>query len=147
MATSARAGAPANLWLVGIAATVWTAFGCYDYVMTETQNRQYLSMMGGEEAIAYFLNFPGWVVAFWAIGVWGGLAGSLALLARSRWAVLLYGASLAGLLITSIYQFALSNPPESLRTPGIYAMTAVIWVIAIALFAYARTMAAKGVLR
>jgi hypothetical protein len=49
---------PTHLWIVGVLATLWTAFGCYDYLMTETQNREYLSMMGGEEAIAYFTSFP-----------------------------------------------------------------------------------------
>jgi hypothetical protein len=79
--------------------------------------------------------------------VWGSLAGSLLLLARSRWAVPLYAASLGGLLVTTVYQFALSNPPASLTTPGMYVMTVVIWIIGIALFLYARNMAARGVLR
>jgi hypothetical protein len=46
-----------------------------------------------------------------------------------------------------VYQFALSNPPASLTTAGMYVMTAVIWIIGIALFLYARNMAARGVLR
>lgn len=147
MATAAETRRPTHLWLVGILATLWTGFGCYDYLMTQTRNADYLKMMGGDEAIAYFTGFPTWAVAFWAIGVWASLAGSLALLARSRWAVPLYAASLAGLLVTTIYQFGMSDPPASLQTGGMYIMTAVIWVVAIALFAYARAMSAKGVLR
>jgi hypothetical protein len=148
MATTAEtARTPTHLWVVGVLATLWTAFGCYDYVMTQTQNAEYLKMMGGDEAAAYFTSFPAWVVAFWAIGVWGSLAGSLALLIRSRWAVPLYAVSLLGLLLTTIYQFGMSTPPAALTTPAMYMMTGFIWIIAIVLFLYARNMAAKGVLR
>jgi hypothetical protein len=148
MATTAETGrTPTHLWVVGVLATLWTAFGCYDYVITQTQNAEYLKMMGGDEAATYFTSFPAWVVAFWAIGVWGSLAGSLALLIRSRWAIPLYAVSLLGLLLTTIYQFGMSTPPAALLTPAMYMMTGFIWIIAIVLFLYARNMAAKGVLR
>lgn len=28
---------PVHLWIVGVLATVWNLFGCYDYFMTRTQ--------------------------------------------------------------------------------------------------------------
>ena len=147
MATSADGRAPTHLYLVGILATLWNGFGCYDYIMSQTQNAEYLKMMGGEEAVAYYTSFPTWAVAFWAIGVWSALAGSLALLIRSRWAVTLFGLSLVGLFVGTLYQFGMSNPPESLKTPAMYWMTAIIWAAAICSFVYARAMSARGVLR
>ena len=147
MATSADGRAPTHLYLVGILATLWNGFGCYDYIMSQTQNAEYLKMMGGEEAAAYYTSFPTWAVAFWAIGVWSALAGSLALLIRSRWAVTLFGLSLVGLFVGTLYQFGMSNPPESLKTPAMYWMTAIVWVAAICSFVYARAMSARGVLR
>ena len=138
---------PAHLWLTGILGTLWTAFGCYDYVMTQSKNMAYLEMMGGPEVIEYFTTFPGWVVAFWAVGVWGSLLGSLLLLVRRRLAVPVYGLSIAGLLVTSLYQFGISTPPPGMMTTGMWIMTVVVWVVAIGLFAYARIMAARGVLR
>lgn len=138
---------PAHLWLTGILATLWTGFGCYDYVMTQTKNRAYLEMMGGPDVINYYTTFPSWVVGFWAVGVWGSLLGSLLLLARSRWSVTLYALSIAGLLVTMLYQFGISNLPPGMMTPGMWVMTAIVWVVAISLFAYARVMSARGVLR
>ena len=141
-----RARQPAHLWIVGGLATLWTAFGCYDYLMTQTRNQAYLAMYG-PDVMAYFESFPAWAVALWALGVWGALAGSLLLLARSRHAVILYAVSIAGLLVTTIYQFVMTSPPQSLTTPGMTVMMIVIWVIALGLLAYARAMRAKGVLR
>jgi hypothetical protein len=39
---------------------------------------------------------PAWMTGVWAIGVWGALAGSVLLLLRSKWAVHVFAASLAG---------------------------------------------------
>ena len=61
------------------------------------------------EQKAFFASFPVWMKAFWAIGVWGAIAGSLLLLLRSRHAVTAFGLSLAGLAINSFWQFALSG--------------------------------------
>ena len=147
MDVPATSRTPSHLWIVGILATLWTGFGCYDYVMTQTKNVAYLEMMGGPDLVAYLTSFPAWAVAFWAIGVWGSLLGSLFLLARSHRAVMLYGASIVGLLVTTIYQFGISNPPPAMMTPGMLTMSVIVWVVAIGLFAYARIMAARGVLR
>ncbi|HEY6047598.1 MAG TPA: hypothetical protein VIV07_00970 [Sphingomicrobium sp.] len=146
MQEAVPARAPAHLWIVGGLATLWMAFGCYDYSMTVTRNEKYLAMYG-PDALAYFNSFPGWAVGLWALGVWGGLAGSLLLLARSRYAVLAYAVSLLGLLGTTVYQYGMSSMPASLNTTGMMVMLVVIWAIALGLLAYARAMQARGLLR
>ena len=144
---SARSRTPAHLWIIGILATLWNAFGCYDYVMTQSKNMAYLEQMGGPDMIEYFTSYPSWAVAVWAVGVWGALLGSVLLLARSRWAVAAFGASLAALIVMAVYQFGITNMPPGMMTPMMWAMTAVIWIVAIALLVYARVMSARGVLR
>lgn len=149
MATTAQGrSTPAHLWVVGILATVWNSFGCYDYFMSETHNEKYLSMYGSSAAamIAYLDSFPAWAIGAWALGVWGALAGSLLLLARSRHAVLAFAVSLLGLLALTIYQHLL-NPSPTQRTNGMMVMEVVIWAIGIFLLWYAWTMQKKGVLR
>ena len=58
--------------------------------MTRTQGAAYIeSMMPGIDAdamMAYIDSFPIWVSFAWGLGVWAGLAGSLMLLMRHRWA-------------------------------------------------------------
>lgn len=113
MATLARA--PVHLWIVGILALLWNGYGAFEYVMAQTRNAAYLAQVS-EADLAYLDSFPGWALAAWALGVWGGVAGSLLLLARSRHAEFAFGLSLAGLLVATIYQHALSAMPADMKT-------------------------------
>ena len=90
--------APWHVWVVGVISLLWNSYGCYDYTMTKLDPAHYLAGSGMSAAgQAYMLALPAWVTAFWALGVWGSLAGSLLLLARSRHAVTAFAASLVGL--------------------------------------------------
>jgi hypothetical protein len=125
---------------------LWNCFGCFDYVMTQTRNGAWLAQFNDAQR-AYFESFPAWMEAAWAFGVWGALAGSILLLARSRWAVAAFAVSLAGLAISTLYQYVLSTPPAEMKSGTMMAMNAIIWVIAIGLLLYAMRMRRKGVLR
>lgn len=141
---------PVHLWIVGILATLWNAFGCYDYFMTRTKGAAYIDAMmqtsQGDAIMAYINAFPAWASAAWPLGVWGGLAGSILLLLRHRWAVIAFAASLVGAIVGIGYQLA--NPSGIAElSGGINAvMPYVIVAIALLLFFYARGMKAKGVL-
>ena len=137
---------PTHLWIVGILATLWNAFGAFDYIMTQTRNEGYLAQFTPEQR-AYFESFPLIMEVAWALGIWGAVAGSLLLLARSRYAVHAFAISLLGLLVSTIYQFGALDMPADLMSGGMLAMNVVIWLVAIALFVYARRMQARGVLR
>ncbi|WP_336985933.1 hypothetical protein [Altererythrobacter aquiaggeris] len=143
---------PWHLWVIGVVTLLFNAVGALDYTMSQLRNRSYLSSMEGsyditvDEMIAYIDSFPAWASASWALGVWGALIGSLLLLFRSRFAVWSFAISIAGVLLTTIYQFS-GTMPEALEGPGQIAFAAVIWAVTIGLFFYARWMTAKGVLR
>jgi hypothetical protein len=137
---------PVHLWIVGVLATIWNAFGCFDYLMTQTRNEQYLAHFTDPQRI-YFDSFPIWMEAAWAFGVWGGLIGSLLLLARSRYAVAAFAVSLAGLAISTVYQYVLSTPPPEMTSGAMLGLNLVIWAAAIGLLVYAMRMRGRGVLR
>jgi hypothetical protein len=137
---------PWHLWVVGGLSTLWNAFGCFDYVMTETRNEAYLSMATAAQR-AYFETFPAWMVGAWAVGVWGALIGSLLLLMRSRHAVTAFSLSLLGLAVGSFYQFGMSNMPADMKTGMMLLIPLVIWLVAIGLLVYAMRMRRAGVLR
>jgi hypothetical protein len=141
---------PLHLWVVGVVSLLWNAINASDYIFTKMNNDWYLKEVGGftAEQIAYFQYFPLWANVGWALGVWGAIAGSLLLLARSRHAVTAFLVSLLGLAISTFYQLG-AQLSEFMRLFGQGPMifTAVIWAIAIALYLYARRQAASGVLR
>jgi hypothetical protein len=137
--------APRHFWIVSVLSLLWNAMGAFDYSATQLRLDWYMSAFTPEQ-LEYFYSFPAWAVACWAIGVWGALLGSIALLLRQRWAVWAFGASILGMVLTSIYNFGLTDGIR-LMGPGAIAFTAVIWAVALFLYFYARAMAERAVLR
>lgn len=137
---------PWHVWVVGVVALLWNAIGAFDYVMTQTRNPQYMAAFT-QQQLDYFYGFPAWVVAAWAIAVWGGVLGAVLLLLRRRLAVPVFLASLVAMVITTVHNFLLSNGLEVFSDTFSRVFTALIFVVAVALYLYARSLADKGVLR
>ena len=66
--------APWHLWLVGILGLLWNSVGAFDHLMTQTRNESYMGQFTPEQ-LEFFYGFPTWLVAFWALAVWGGVLG------------------------------------------------------------------------
>jgi len=138
---------PWHFWLVGVLALLWNAVGAFNYSATQFRLEFYMSQFT-EEQLAYFYGFPAWADAAWAVGVWGSVLGSLALLIRKDWAQWLFGLSIVGMFVSFANMYVLS--PEGMEIAGgagPVAFSIVIVVIAVALFVYAGAMKRKGVLK
>lgn len=136
---------PWHLWLIGILSLLWNAIGAFDYTATKLQLEFYMGQFSAEQ-LEYFYGFPAWVVACWAVGVWGSLFGSVALLLRKALAAWLFGVSLLGLLGTTIHNFVLTDGAAAMGE-GAVTFSVVIWVIALLLYFYAVAMAKRRVLQ
>ncbi len=136
---------PVHLWIVGILALLWNAMGAFDYTATHMQMESYMSNFT-EAQREYFYGFPAWAIAFWAVGVWGALLGSIFLLMRKSWAVWAFVASLLGMIGSSVYTLGLTEGMKIMGPEAVYFSIA-IWVIAVALLAYSVAMKKRGVLR
>lgn len=137
---------PVHLWIVGVFALVWNAGGAYDYVMTQTQNADYLAMLT-EAQQAFLDNGPAWFEAAWATGVWFSLLGAVLLLLRSRFAGGAFAISLIGLIVSSVYSFGIADPGSlDMMTAGQAGFTAAIYIVLILLWVYSRAMTRRGVL-
>ena len=144
MPLNAPPKAPASFWLIAVLSLLWDMFGCYDYLMSQIAPASYFASMGmNAESVAYMAKLPAWLTAFWALGVWGSLLGSLLLIVRSRQAAPAFALSLLGLAVSQLTQAFWLHPPEA---PPI-GLTLVIWSAVVFFLIYARSMAAKGVLR
>ena len=135
---------PWHLWAVGVLALLWNGFGGYDYVMTQTNNAAYLAQFTPEQR-AYFDSFPMWMEAIWAIGVWGGVLGSVLLLLRSKWAFHAFLASLVAFAVSVVYGQT-SGGAAVMGTTGV-VFSAVIFLLGLGFVMYSRMMTRKGVLR
>jgi hypothetical protein len=146
-AVSART--PAHLWIVGALSLLWSCFGALDYLMSRMHNEAFFKAMmpNMDPAVAYSYmdSMPLYASLGWGLGVWGGLLGSVLLLARSRYAVHAFAASILGMVLSFGYQlFVAKNVPAEMQSP---VMPAVVAVIGIALLLYSRAMSARGLLR
>jgi len=138
---------PWHIWLIGVVSLLWNTGGAFDYVMAHVSPDTYLAQVTPEQR-AYFEGFPAWATAFWALGVWGALAGSILLLMRSRLAALAFGVSLIGLLANTTRLFATEGGEAvELLGQGSLIFTAALIVVALGLWLYARAMARARVLR
>jgi len=136
---------PWHLWVVGVLAVLWNAMGAFDYMMTETRNEGYMSKFTPEQ-LEFFYGFPAWVVAFWAIAVWGGVLGAVLLLLKKKLAAEVFLVSFLAMVVTTIHNFVLSNGLEAMGDPFAVFFSAMIFVVALLLYLYAKAMKSRGVL-
>ncbi len=119
--------------------------GAYDYLMTQTQNEAYMSNFSPEQ-LEYFYGFPTWLVAFWALAVWGGVLGAVLLVLRKKLAAGVLLVSFLSMVVTTIYNFGLSNGFEAMGGEFELVFSALIFVFALLLYLYAKAMKNRGVL-
>jgi hypothetical protein len=151
MSTDAQATIPPTAqsgwkrWAVGIVALLWNAMGAFDYLMTQTKNADYMANFTPEQ-LEYFYAFPTWMVAAWALAVWGGVLGALLLLLRRRLAEPVFLVSFAAMVLTTLYSYVLSNGMEVFEGAGSHAFSALIFAVALGLYLYARHLRKRGLL-
>lgn len=137
---------PWQVWVTGVLALLWNAMGAMDYVMTQTRNPDYMSKFTPEQ-LEFFTGFPAWVVASWAIAVWGGVLGSIFLLLRRRWAVRIFLVSFLAMVVTTVHNYVIVDGLAVMDDAFSLIFSMVIFVVAFVLFVYARSLQAKGILR
>ena len=135
---------PWHLWLVGVLGLLFNSVGAFDYLMTQTRNEPYLSRLGPEQ-LAVLSDLPSWLVAFWALAVWGGATGALLLLLRKRLAVPVLLVSLLAMAVTALHDLASANGLYETGGTG-PGFVLLIFAIALGLWLYARAMRKRGVL-
>ena len=146
MRTSAPTSAtPWHLWLVGILGGLWNSMGVLSFMLTQMNVEAVMSRFPPQQR-EYFQSFPLWAVAFWAIGVFGGVIGCLLLLLKKRVAFHALLASVIGTIVCNLGGLFLLGGMEVMRETGGLGFTAVPIIIAAILASYARAMSKKGVL-
>ena len=148
MTTTTEAATPRAtpwwFWVVAGVSLLWTAFGGFDYTMSHVQGEAYMRSAGmTDPQLAFMAAYPSWMHAVWAVGVWGSVAGSLLLLARSRWSMHAFALSTLG-AVGSLIHTATAPGGEVM---GGLAFPIVIVVICILLAGFAWAMTKRGVLR
>ncbi len=132
-------------WIVAVAILLWNAFGVFDFWMTSTGNEEYLKDFD-PEMIEWIAGFPLWRKAMWAIGVFAGVLGALALIARRRVAVALLISNFALMALGFAgHDILLANGARMYGELGLI-VSALLVIVAAAQWLYADRAAKNGYL-
>ena len=140
--TSKLPGWVAAVSIVGI---LWNMFGVYQYAGTFTTRGQAAMTAGmSTDQAALYLSLPPWISIVFAVGVGGGLIGSLLLVLQRRLSTLFLTASLVGyalLFAGDTYYGVFAALPSQLAILGLVVLIAAV------LFGTSRIAATRSLLR
>src|SRR3546814_17143888 len=80
---------PASVWIVGALALLWNLVGVAAFVMQVAMPAEALGAMPAEQRAIYAAT-PAWLSVFYGLATFAGVAGSIGLLPRRRWAASVY---------------------------------------------------------
>jgi len=136
---------PASFWIISVLLLLWSLMGDAAYLMQVTADLDQMATTDPETA-RIFAAMPTWVWSAYAIAVWVGTLGVVALLLRRRVAVPLFIVSLIGVIVQFGYTFA---GTDILARKGASTAIFPLVIIAIGLFEiwWSRRCAASSHLR
>ncbi len=135
---------PLSFWFIGGLALVWNLFGIYIYVNQVTATAEGLAAAGyTPEQVDFMLAAPEWINVAFAIAVTTGVVACLFLLLQKPLATVLFGISLAAVLVQNFGTFVLNNALTVFGPAPAVIQTAVIAVAATMIW-YSRLARSKG---
>lgn len=98
----------ATFWVISIVALLWNLMGVFAYLSQAYITPEAIALLPEPEQ-AYYNNVPAWVTGAFALAVFSGTFGAIALILRKKWAVLLFMVSLIAVIVQSIYTFLIQT--------------------------------------
>lgn len=96
---------PVWFWIVGVVALIWNGMGVMAYLARAFATDEMIAQMTPEQQAEFAVEYPAWVTAAFALAVFCGVFGSLALLLRKKWAYTLLLISAVAAIAQHIYYF------------------------------------------
>jgi hypothetical protein len=135
--TSAASKPPTWYWVVSGLAVLWMLFGVLAWVMDLMTDEAGLAEMSEAQRQLYAAR-PQWLFVVYGVAIFSGLAGAIGLLLRKPWASMLFGVSLAALIVQFGYTFLAMHAVQVLGAAAAIPFPLVIFLIGIALLWFAR---------
>ncbi len=133
--------APIWFWIVSVLALLWNIAGVGAYLQHAYMSIEDIEKLPQAERLLYETQ-PSWVTAAFAIAVWGGTLGCIALLLRKKWAKFVLLVSLIAVLIQMAHSFFISNA-YNVYGPSALIMPIFVILISVLLVFFARISADK----
>ncbi len=132
-------------WIIGVIALIWNGMGVFHYLMQAFKTEASTAEMSAEQ-IAFMDGLPAWFTALFAIAVFAGVIGTIALLMRKKMAATLFIVSFITATINQVYWLFGTDATDVFREMMPYLMPILVIVIAAFLVWYSKDQKKKGVL-
>ena len=132
-------------WVIAVVALIWNVIGVLMYLSGAFMSEDDLKMLPSDQQML-INETPSWVTAAFAIAVWFGLLGAIALLIRRKLAYPLFLISFVGIVAQYAYTFFMSKYMEVNGTGGLFLPIAVI-VLGIVFIWYSKKAGGEGLLK
>lgn len=130
---------------IGILLLLWNLMGMAAFIMQYSADLNQLAKTDPYTA-RIFASMPGWVWAAYAVAVGAGTLGAILLLLRKATAAPLFLLSIIAVIVQFGYSF-LHTDLLAVKGPTATIFPAVILIVALFQWRYARGLIAKGILR
>ena len=138
--TNSSTKPPVWFWIISGIGLLWCLMGVNAYLQQAYRTEGFTSMLSAEQLEAVN-NIPAWATAAFAIAVFAGALGCIALLLRKKWARKLFLLSILGIIVQMIYLLFMSDATELFGPP---IMPALSLLVILFLFWYSKNSAVKG---
>ncbi len=133
---------PVWFWVFSIIALLWNLMGVNAYLQQAYRTDAFTSMLTAEQ-LDMVNSTPAWATAAFAIAVFAGALGCIALLLKKSWAKSLFLLSLIGIIVQMIYNLFISKALE-VYGPGAVVMPILVMLVGIFLLWYSKRSITKG---
>ena len=142
MNATAATARPKSFTVVAIVALLWNLIGTAMFYLQVTMTPEQIAALPPPQR-AVCEATPTWLYALFGIAVIGGVLGSLGLLLKKKWAVMLFLISLLAVVVQTVATFVVTPAWNSFGAAGLI-MPAIVLVIAFLLWRYSGKAAARG---
>jgi len=142
MNTTSRNKPSIGFWIASIVGLLWNLLGVNAYLQQAYKVESYRAEFN-EQQLAIMDNVPAWVTAAFAIAVFAGAFGCIALLLRKKISKLLLVLSLLGVIVQFSYELFMTNASDYYNSFA-WIMTIMIPIVSIFLIWVSKKAIAKG---
>lgn len=97
---------PVWFWIIAVIALLWNGLGVMAYLMHAFITDEAIAALPEEQQAEFLVEHPAWYTAAFALAVFCGALGCLALLLRKKWALILFIISSITATVQQVYIIA-----------------------------------------
>ncbi|WCO03207.1 hypothetical protein [Psychroserpens ponticola] len=97
---------PVWFWIIAVVALIWNGMGVLMYLTHAFMTDDMIAALPEEQQAEFLIEHPSWYTAAFALAVFCGALGCLALLIRKKWAFMLFLISFVTATIQQVYIIA-----------------------------------------